>query len=128
MKSDENSASAWARSPPPTAKTRAIRLLDSSIGLMKAPENPGVPSQEPRYHDEPAHAAERADPRHRAGQGGQDDHIYSCLRLNDGTRKINTIEDPIEYVLEGVRQSQINRNRRLQFPAPDQRPPASRPT
>ena len=35
--------------------------------------------------------------------------LYSCLQLlNDGRRKINTIEDPIEYALEGIRQSQIN--------------------
>jgi type II secretory ATPase GspE/PulE/Tfp pilus assembly ATPase PilB-like protein len=35
--------------------------------------------------------------------------LYSCLqRLNNGKRKINTIEDPIEYTVEGVRQSQVN--------------------
>lgn len=35
--------------------------------------------------------------------------LYACLkRLNNGRRKINTIEDPVEYTLEGVRQSQIN--------------------
>jgi type II secretory ATPase GspE/PulE/Tfp pilus assembly ATPase PilB-like protein len=35
--------------------------------------------------------------------------IYSCLsHLNDGKKKINTIEDPIEYILNGVRQSQIH--------------------
>jgi type II secretory ATPase GspE/PulE/Tfp pilus assembly ATPase PilB-like protein len=34
---------------------------------------------------------------------------YACLRyLNTGDRKINTIEDPIEYAIEGLRQSQIN--------------------
>ena len=32
----------------------------------------------------------------------------SLIRLNDGKRKINTIEDPIEYAIEGLRQSQIN--------------------
>jgi len=35
--------------------------------------------------------------------------LYSTLiRLNDGTRKINTIEDPIEFSIDGLRQSQIN--------------------
>lgn len=35
--------------------------------------------------------------------------LYAALmRLNDGRRKINTIEDPIEYAIEGVRQSQIH--------------------
>ena len=32
----------------------------------------------------------------------------SLIRLNDGRRKINTIEDPIEYAIEGLRQSQVN--------------------
>ena len=35
--------------------------------------------------------------------------MYTCLqKLNDGRRKINTIEDPIEYAVDGVRQSQVN--------------------
>ena len=35
--------------------------------------------------------------------------LYSSLvRLNDGSRKINTIEDPIEFAIEGLRQSQVN--------------------
>jgi len=35
--------------------------------------------------------------------------LYSCLQqLNDGRRKINTIEDPIEYTIDSVRQSQVN--------------------
>ncbi len=32
----------------------------------------------------------------------------SLIHLNDGHRKIHTIEDPIEYAVEGLRQSQIN--------------------
>jgi general secretion pathway protein E len=32
----------------------------------------------------------------------------SLVRLNDGRRKINTIEDPVEYVVDGIRQSQVN--------------------
>ncbi len=35
--------------------------------------------------------------------------LYACLRkLNDGKHKINTIEDPIEYAIDGFRQSQVN--------------------
>lgn len=35
--------------------------------------------------------------------------LYACLRhLNNGQRKINTIEDPIEFAVEGLRQSQVN--------------------
>ncbi len=42
--------------------------------------------------------------------------LYASLaRLNDGRRKINTIEDPVEYAMEGVRQSQINPQIELGF-------------
>jgi general secretion pathway protein E len=35
--------------------------------------------------------------------------LYAALRrLNNGERKINTIEDPIEYDIEGLRQSQVS--------------------
>lgn len=35
--------------------------------------------------------------------------LYASLaRLNDGRRKINTIEDPVEYAIEGLHQSQVN--------------------
>eukprot|EP00752_Nemacystus_decipiens_P014121 g12557.t1 len=35
--------------------------------------------------------------------------LYAALDyLNDGSRKINTIEDPIEFAIDGLRQSQIN--------------------
>ena len=40
---------------------------------------------------------------------GKTTTLYSLIRsLNDGQRKINTLEDPIEYDLDGVHQSQIN--------------------
>ncbi|MBP88565.1 MAG: ATPase [Planctomycetaceae bacterium] len=40
---------------------------------------------------------------------GKTTSLYGCLQyLNDGARKINTLEDPIEYALDGVRQSQVN--------------------
>jgi type II secretory ATPase GspE/PulE/Tfp pilus assembly ATPase PilB-like protein len=39
---------------------------------------------------------------------GKTTTLYSFLSyLNNGERKINTIEDPIEYAMEGARQSQI---------------------
>ena len=40
---------------------------------------------------------------------GKTTTLYACLNyLNNGHRKINTIEDPIEYGLVNVRQSQVN--------------------
>ncbi len=48
---------------------------------------------------------------------GKTTTLYACLRhLNDGSRKINTIEDPVEYELLGIRQSQINLRIGLDFP------------
>jgi type II secretory ATPase GspE/PulE/Tfp pilus assembly ATPase PilB-like protein len=40
---------------------------------------------------------------------GKTTTLYACLRhLANGERKINTIEDPVEYDLPGVRHSQVN--------------------
>jgi len=40
---------------------------------------------------------------------GKTTTMYACLNhLNNGARKINTIEDPVEYALPSVRQSQVN--------------------
>jgi type II secretory ATPase GspE/PulE/Tfp pilus assembly ATPase PilB-like protein len=48
---------------------------------------------------------------------GKTTTLYACLHyLNDGTRKINTIEDPIEYAVEGIRQSQVNVPIDVDFP------------
>jgi type II secretory ATPase GspE/PulE/Tfp pilus assembly ATPase PilB-like protein len=42
--------------------------------------------------------------------------LYSSLvTLNDGRRKINTIENPVEYAIDGVRQSQVNSAINLTF-------------
>jgi type II secretory ATPase GspE/PulE/Tfp pilus assembly ATPase PilB-like protein len=48
---------------------------------------------------------------------GKTTTLYAALhRLNDGTRKINTIEDPVEYSMPGVRQSQVNLRFNVDFP------------
>ena len=39
----------------------------------------------------------------------------SLMLLNDGKRKINTIEDPVEHIIEGLRQSQVNPQINLGF-------------
>ena len=40
---------------------------------------------------------------------GKTTTLYAGLRhLNDGKRKINTIEDPIEFAIPGIHQSQVN--------------------
>ena len=48
---------------------------------------------------------------------GKTTTLYAMLnQINDGTRKIHTIEDPIEYTLEGIHQSQVNLRRGVDFP------------
>jgi len=48
---------------------------------------------------------------------GKTTTLYSCIhRLNDGKRKINTIEDPVEYEVEGVRQSAVSLATDIDFP------------
>lgn len=48
---------------------------------------------------------------------GKTTTLYACLRhLNNGQRKIHTIEDPIEYAVPGLRQSQINPKADVGFP------------
>jgi type II secretory ATPase GspE/PulE/Tfp pilus assembly ATPase PilB-like protein len=47
---------------------------------------------------------------------GKSTTLYACLsHLNNGERKINTIEDPIEYSIQGIRQSQVNNKIGLTF-------------
>ncbi len=47
---------------------------------------------------------------------GKTTTLYACLQhLNDGHRKINTLEDPIEFSLPGIRQSQVNPKIQLDF-------------
>jgi type II secretory ATPase GspE/PulE/Tfp pilus assembly ATPase PilB-like protein len=47
---------------------------------------------------------------------GKSTTLYACLSyLNNGERKINTIEDPIEYSIKGLRQSQVNAQVGLTF-------------
>ena len=49
---------------------------------------------------------------------GKTTTLYAALRLlNDGTRNILTIEDPVEYAIEGVSQTQVNPKVGLSFAA-----------
>jgi general secretion pathway protein E len=42
---------------------------------------------------------------------GKTTTLYACLQyLNDGSRKIHTLEDPVEYAFKGLRQTQLEGN------------------
>ena len=48
---------------------------------------------------------------------GKTTTLYSFLaHLNDGSRKINSLEDPIEYAIDNARQSQVNLKIGVDFP------------
>ncbi len=48
---------------------------------------------------------------------GKTTTLYACMHyLNDGARKINTIEDPVELVMPGIRQSEVRPRIDLDFP------------
>jgi type II secretory ATPase GspE/PulE/Tfp pilus assembly ATPase PilB-like protein len=48
---------------------------------------------------------------------GKTTTLYACLQhLNDGQKKINTLEDPIEFALDGIRQSQVLPRFGIDFP------------
>lgn len=48
---------------------------------------------------------------------GKTTTLYACLQhLNTGGRRIHTIEDPIEYAIAGIQQSQVNPKQGLHFP------------
>jgi type II secretory ATPase GspE/PulE/Tfp pilus assembly ATPase PilB-like protein len=49
------------------------------------------------------------------GSGKTATMYASLAKRNDGQTKINTIEDPIEYAVDGIRQSQINSSIQLGF-------------
>ncbi len=48
---------------------------------------------------------------------GKTTTLYACLEhLHNGERKINTLEDPIEYAIDGIRQSQVQPRIDVDFP------------
>lgn len=47
---------------------------------------------------------------------GKTTTLYACLeRLNDNTRNIMTVEDPIEYYIDGIGQTQVNSKVEMTF-------------
>ncbi|MEV9163290.1 ATPase, T2SS/T4P/T4SS family, partial [Klebsiella pneumoniae] len=49
---------------------------------------------------------------------GKTTTLYASMRLlNDGSRNILTVEDPVEYAMEGVGQTQVNPKVGLTFAA-----------
>ncbi len=86
----------------------AIRLLVRSNALYQLDRLGMHPKQLHRYQEiisSPGGLVLIVGP---TGSGKTATLYATLMELNDGDRKINTIEDPIEYAVEGLRQSQVN--------------------
>jgi type II secretory ATPase GspE/PulE/Tfp pilus assembly ATPase PilB-like protein len=86
----------------------AVRLLARGSNLFQL-ENLGMTPQQLQAYkgflDSPSGLILITGP---TGSGKTATMYASLIRLNDGTKKINTIEDPVEYAVGGLRQSQVN--------------------
>ncbi len=86
----------------------ACRLLDRDAGLLSL-ERLGMTARQLDVYrpmlDHPGGMILFTGP---TGSGKTVTLYASLAHLNDGHRKIHTIEDPIEYAIEGLRQSAVN--------------------
>ncbi len=86
----------------------AIRLLSREKGLFSLEDLGMTGAQLSRFRnmiDSPSGLVLCTGPT----GSGKTATLYAALHhLNTGTRKINTIEDPVEYAVDGMRQSQVN--------------------
>ena len=102
--------------PSAHGETMVLRLLDNSVGIIALPGLGFRPAELQRY-----------EPAFRAPQGaiivsgptgsGKSSTLYSTLaEINTPERSIVSVEDPVEYQLEGLKQIQINPPAGLTFP------------
>ena len=86
----------------------AVRLLDRDTNLMSLERLGMTARQLDTYRpmlDQPGGMILLTGP---TGSGKTVTLYGSLAHLNDGKHKIHTIEDPIEYAVDGLRQSQVN--------------------
>jgi len=86
----------------------ALRILARGSTLFQTDNLGMTPQQSQQYRtmvESPAGLILITGP---TGSGKTATLYSSLIKLNDGTRKINTIEDPVEYTISGLRQSQVN--------------------
>jgi type II secretory ATPase GspE/PulE/Tfp pilus assembly ATPase PilB-like protein len=94
----------------------SIRLLDRESGLLKL-EDLNFPPNE--YNAVSSLLENSAGLILVAGPtgSGKTTTLYACIQhLNNGKRKINTLEDPVEFIVPGVHQSQVNSKIGVDFP------------
>jgi type II secretory ATPase GspE/PulE/Tfp pilus assembly ATPase PilB-like protein len=92
-----------------------LRILDQEYRLLSLDQlglSPTVKGQLERVLSNPSGLILVTGPT----EAGKSTTLYACLNhLNTGDKKISTIEDPIEYSLKGIRQSQTNNAIGLNF-------------
>jgi len=102
--------------PSAHGETMVLRILDNAVGIIALPALGFRPAELQRY-----------EPTFRAPQGaiivsgptgsGKSSTLYSTLaEINTRERSIVSVEDPVEYQLEGLKQIQINPPSGLTFP------------
>lgn len=109
-KSDEGSSVDLRINTVPTmyGEDMAIRLLVRNQALLNLEKIGLEPSQLMEYRQMvtgPGGLVLITGP---TGSGKTSTLYATLMMLNDGKKKINTIEDPIEYAVDGLRQSQVN--------------------
>jgi type IV pilus assembly protein PilB len=102
--------------PSAHGETMVLRILDNAVGIIALPALGFRPAELQRY-----------EPAFRVPQGaiivsgptgsGKSSTLYSTLaEINSPERSIVSVEDPVEYQLEGLKQVQINPPAGLTFP------------
>ncbi len=85
-----------------------LRILDQAHRLLSLDQlglSPALQGHLARYLASPSGLLLVTGPT----EAGKSTTLYACLNhVNTGDRKISAIEDPIEYSLKGIRQSQVN--------------------
>jgi len=94
----------------------SVRLLDRETGLLDLDQVgllPGNVIRLRRLLDNPGGLILVTGPT----GAGKSTTLYACLQyLSDGTRRIHTLEDPIEYAIANLHQSQVNPKHGVHFP------------
>ncbi|MEL6711261.1 MAG: ATPase, T2SS/T4P/T4SS family [Pseudomonadota bacterium] len=94
--------------PSGVGERAVLRLLDKSAGRLQL-RDLGMPSQFERQLDQIIRKPHGMFLVTGPTGSGKTTTLYAALtRLNDHRRNIMTVEDPIEYDLEGINQAQIN--------------------
>lgn len=92
-----------------------LRLLDKQVGRLDL-ENLGMPNEQRQVMDTIIHKPHGIMLVTGPTGSGKTTTLYAILsRLNDKKRSLMTVEDPIEYYLDGVGQTQVNTKVELTF-------------